>query len=76
MDLIVDLGDPSLASALNNRYNGGPSQHQGTIYDTNSMGQPGSPVSQVYASKPDAAYWHAASDAYNVNPVSDYKHFL
>lgn len=68
MDLF-DLGDPSLASALNSRYNGTLAQHQGTIYDTSSLAQPGSPVSQIYASaKPD--YWHQTQE-YNVNPVSD-----
>lgn len=65
-----EIGDPSLASAFNNRYNGSLSQHQGIIYDSNSIQQSGSPVSQVYttACKPES-YWHQASE-YNVNAVS------
>lgn len=72
-----DLGDPSLASALNSRYNGTLAQHQGAIYDTNSLAQPGSPVSQVYTSacKPESAYWHQAPE-YNVQPVSRKKIIL
>lgn len=63
--------DPSLASALNSRYNGSLAQHQS--YDGNALGQPGSPVSQVYTSacKPESAYWHQAPE-YNVNPVSNF----
>lgn len=66
-----ETGDPSLASAFNNRYNGSLSQHQGIIYDSNSIQQSGSPVSQMYttACKPESGYWHQASE-YNVNPVS------
>lgn len=72
---IFDLGDPSLASALNSRYNG--TQLQGTIYDSNSLPQAGSPVPQVYTttSKPETAYWHQAPE-YNVNPVSANSFFL
>lgn len=72
MDKIkIEIGDPSLASAFNNRYNGSLSQHQGIIYDSNSIQQSGSPVSQVYSStcKPESGYWHQASE-YNVNAVS------
>lgn len=67
------LSDPSLASALNSRYNGSLAQHQSAIYDANALGQPGSPVSQVYTSacKPESAYWHQAPE-YNVNPVSEH----
>lgn len=67
------LSDPPLASALNSRYNGALAQHQSAIYDANALGQPGSPVSQVYTSacKPESAYWHQASE-YNVNPVSEH----
>lgn len=66
----IETGDPSLASAFNSRYNGALSQHQGIIYDSNSIQQSGSPVSQVYTSncKPES-YWHQASE-YNVNAVS------
>lgn len=65
------LSDPSLASALNSRYNGTLAQHQSAIYDANTLGQPGSPVPQVYTSacKSDSAYWHQTPE-YNVNPVS------
>lgn len=65
------LGDPSLASALSNRYNGSSLvQHQGAIYDANSIPTSGSPVQQVYttACKPEPAYWHQTPD-YNVNSV-------
>lgn len=67
----IETGDPSLASAFNSRYNGALSQHQGIIYDSNSIQQSGSPVPQVYASncKPESGYWHQASE-YNVNAVS------
>lgn len=67
----IETGDPSLASAFNSRYNGTLSQHQGIIYDSNSIQQSGSPVSQVYTSncKPESGYWHQASE-YNVNTVS------
>lgn len=64
--------DPSLASAFNSRYNGALSQHQGSIiYDSNSIQQSGSPVSQVYAGscKPESGYWHQTTE-YNVNAVS------
>lgn len=64
------LGDPSLASALSNRYNGSPLvQHQAAIYDANTIPTSGSPQ-QVYttACKPEPAYWHQAPD-YNVNSV-------
>lgn len=66
-----ELGDPSLASAFNSRYNGTLSQHQGIIYDSNSIQQSGSPVSQVYSGncKPESGYWHQTSE-YNVNAVS------
>lgn len=66
------LGDPSLASALSNRYNGGSLvQHQAAIYDANPIPTSGSPVQQVYttACKPEpATYWHQTHD-YNVNSV-------
>lgn len=65
------IGDPSLASALSNRYNGGSLvQHQAAIYDANTIPTSGSPVQQVYttACKPEATYWHQAPD-YNVNSV-------
>lgn len=71
MDAIIsEIGDPSLASAFNSRYNGPLAQHQGIIYDSNSIQQAGSPVPQVYASscKPETGYWHQASE-YNVNAV-------
>lgn len=66
-----ELGDPSLASAFNSRYNGSLSQHQGIIYDSNSIQQSGSPVPQVYTSacKSESSYWHQAPE-YNVNAVS------
>lgn len=71
MEQIFDLGDPSLASAFNSRYNGSLPQHQGIIYDSNSLQQSGSPVPQVYTSacKPESSYWHQTSE-YNVNAVS------
>lgn len=67
-----DLGDPSLASAFNSRYNGSLSQHQGIIYDSNPIQQSGSPVPQVYTSgcKSESSYWHQAPE-YNVNAVSN-----
>lgn len=66
-----ELGDPSLASAFNSRYNGSLSQHQGIIYDSNPIQQSGSPVPQVYTSacKSESSYWHQAPE-YNVNAVS------
>lgn len=66
-----ELGDPSLASAFNGRYNGSLSQHQGIIYDSNPIQQSGSPVPQVYTSgcKSESSYWHQAPE-YNVNAVS------
>lgn len=65
-----EIGDPSLASAFNSRYNGSLSQHQGIIYDGNSIQQSGSPVSQVYTGPcKTESYWHQASE-YNVNAVS------
>lgn len=62
--------DPSLASAINSRYNGTIAQHQGAIYDSGALQQSGSPVSQVYpgACKPETAYWHPSAE-YNINPV-------
>lgn len=72
MDLIdSELGDPSLASAFNSRYNGSLSQHQGIIYDSNPIQQSASPVPQVYTSgcKSESSYWHQAPE-YNVNAVS------
>lgn len=72
MDSIsIEIGDPSLASAFNSRYNGSLAQHQGIIYDSNSIQQSGSPVSQTFAGncKPESGYWHQASE-YNVNTVS------
>lgn len=73
MDLTqFEIGDPSLASAFNSRYNGPLSQHQGIIYDSNPIQQSGSPVSQVYtgACKTESGYWHQAPE-YNVNTVSE-----
>lgn len=66
---ITILGDPTLTSALSNRYNGSLVQHQ-AIYDANPVPASGSPVQQVYSSscKPEPAYWHQGPD-YNVNPV-------
>ncbi|XP_031621496.1 uncharacterized protein LOC116339635 isoform X2 [Contarinia nasturtii] len=65
---VLYKGDPSLASAFNSRYNGALSQHQGIIYDSNSIQQSGSPVSQVYTGscKPESGYWHQTAE-YNVN---------
>lgn len=67
----IRIGDPSLASAFNSRYNGSLSQHQGIIYDSNPIQQSGSPVSQNFSGncKPESGYWHQASE-YNVNAVS------
>ena len=67
-----EIGDPSLASAFNSRYNGSLSQHQGIIYDSNPIQQSGSPVPQVYTSacKSESSYWHQAPE-YNVNAVSN-----
>lgn len=72
-----EIGDPSLTSALNGRYNGSIAQHQGAIYDTNSLQQSASPVSQVYTSgcKGESGYWHPTSE-YNVNPVSKIQSIL
>ncbi|XP_055305547.1 endothelial transcription factor GATA-2-like isoform X2 [Sitodiplosis mosellana] len=71
---VLYKGDPSLASAFNSRYNGALSQHQGIIYDSNSIQQSGSPVPQVYTSncKPESGYWHQASE-YNVNARSSFQ---
>lgn len=71
------LGDPSLASALNSRYNGSLVPHQATIYNGNALPQSGSPVPQVYtaACKPEGGYWHQGSE-YNVNPVSEIQYQL
>lgn len=71
-----ELGDPSLASALNNRYNGSLAQHQAAVYDGGALPQPGSPVPQVYTSscKPEG-YWHQGAE-YNVNPVSQNSYFI
>lgn len=62
-------GDPSLTSALNNRYNGALAQHQSTIYDTNTV-PTSSPGQQVYttACKPEPTYWHQGPE-YNVTSV-------
>lgn len=72
-----EIGDPSLTSTLNGRYNGSLSQHQGTVYDANIQ-QSASPVSQVYTAsgcKGDSGYWHPTSE-YNVNPVSNLSFFF
>lgn len=71
---MCSAGDPSLTSALTNRYNGSSLvQHQAAIYDANTIPTSGSPVQQVYttACKPEPAYWHQAAD-YNVNSVIEH----